>query len=117
MDELQLEILRDLETNVRQLTQTLTTTQVYPFLTHSQSQQPLTHKLVRQISRSLLRTEQLDREEKAQEILSIAKIRFRMQQVERPCPRKSRWKQILSHKRRRAVIDCFLAVPFFQLKE
>ena len=102
--------------NCRAVAATSTSSAFSP-LQDDRGNQKLALKLVRQLSRSFLPSERRSLEERALEIFSMAKVRFHMHQVEHPTPRRSRWKQLLSHKKRKAVMDCFLAVPYFQLKK
>jgi len=80
------------------------------------SVRPLARKLVHHLSKPFFNPVQT-LTERALQILSIARVKHRMYQVENPVTTQSRWRQLFTQRKRKAVIDCFLAVPFYQLSK
>lgn len=96
----------------------------------------LAHKLVQHLSRPFFNRVKTV-EERAVQVLSLARVKHRMHQVgrgrvefeikplcvcvcvqvENPVMTQSKWRQLFTQRRRKAVIDCFLAVPYFQLSK
>ncbi|CAI8034630.1 Ryanodine receptor 2 [Geodia barretti] len=85
----------------------------------ARSREHLGHKLVRSISRTFVVPQNSSAEERAEHIVGLARVRRRMKLVDNPEGEgaRSKWKQFFTRRKRKAVLACFLAVPYFDISK
>ena len=81
------------------------------------SQMSRGRRLVKRLSSSFMINPELSPGARALQIAFLSRAKHQLDQMETPSRVHFLWKQVITHRRKAAIVKCFNAVPFFKLKK